>query len=98
MLRFALCVVLAACAQARSEPTRGPVETALHEARRGPIETTARELYADFTRPDAEGFVLLDKYRDGARFTATTRSVPSGLLPKLVQGDAPLPSTLRTRQ
>ncbi len=75
MLRFALCVVLAACAQARSEPTRGPVETALHEARRGPVETTARELFADFTRPDADGFVLLDKYRDGARFTATLKTV-----------------------
>lgn len=75
MLRFALCVVLASCANARSEPTRGPVETALHDHRRGPVETTARALFEDFTRPDADGLVLLDKYRDGARFTATLKTV-----------------------
>lgn len=75
MIRLVLCVVLAACANARSEPTRGPVETALHHHRRGPVQTTARELFADFTQPDADGLVLLDKYRDGARFTATLKTV-----------------------
>ena len=42
---------------------------------RGPVHTTPRELFDDFTRPDADGLALADKYRNGATFTATIKTV-----------------------
>ena len=41
----------------------------------GPVKTTPRELFADFTKPDADGLALLDKYREGATFTGMLRTV-----------------------
>jgi hypothetical protein len=41
----------------------------------GPVKTTPRDLFADFTRPDADGLALLDKYRDGATFTGMLKTV-----------------------
>ena len=37
--------------------------------------TTPKQLFDDFTSPDTDGLVLLDKYRDGATFTATIKTV-----------------------
>lgn len=78
MLRLWLCIVLAACAKTPGEATRDPEAPAVRPTAskpRGPVQTTARELFDDFTRPDADGLALLDKYRDGARFTATIKTV-----------------------
>ena len=41
----------------------------------GAVKTTPRELFADFTRPDADGLALLDKYREGATFTGMLKTV-----------------------
>jgi hypothetical protein len=41
----------------------------------GPVKTTPRELFADFTEPDADGLALADKYRDGATFTGMLKTV-----------------------
>jgi hypothetical protein len=41
----------------------------------GPVKTTPRDLFADFTKPDADGLALLDKYRDGATFTGMLKTV-----------------------
>lgn len=85
MKGLVLCLALAACAtkpsdrppearaaptRHRAQPTRGPAQPM-----RGPIKTTPQALFADFTRPEADGWVLLDKYRDGATFTATIKTV-----------------------
>jgi len=80
MKRLVLCLGLAACAtkpsdrqpEARAAPPQAPAD---RTHTRGPVKTTPRELFADFTRPDADGVVLLDKYRDGATFTATIKTV-----------------------
>ena len=37
--------------------------------------TTPKQLFDDFTSADTDGLTLLDKYRDGARFTATIKTV-----------------------
>src|SRR5687768_11488318 len=75
MHRIGLCVVIAACTNTSSELRRMPAvaappveRTVPHE----PVKTTPRELFEDFTRPDG---ALLDKYRHGATFTATTKTV-----------------------
>jgi len=74
-----LCLALAACATNPREhpPEAGAVTHApkAHPPTRGPVHTTPRELFVDFTRPDADGVLLLDKYRDGATFTATIKTV-----------------------
>jgi hypothetical protein len=60
-----LLVLLAAC-------------TTQHKAHvpvAGAVKTTPRELFADFTRPDADGLALLDKYREGATFTGMLKTV-----------------------
>jgi hypothetical protein len=41
----------------------------------GPVATTPHQLFEDFTRPDADGLALLDKYAGGATFTATIKTV-----------------------
>ena len=41
----------------------------------GPVATTPHALFEDFTRPDADGLALLDKYAGGATFTATIKTV-----------------------
>ena len=41
----------------------------------GAVKTTPRELFADFTKPDADGLALLDKYREGATFTGMLKTV-----------------------
>ena len=76
MSRLLVCVALIACATKSAEPsTRGPEARAArirhHAPQRGPVHTTPRELFEDFTRPDADGRALIDKYREGATFTAT---------------------------
>jgi hypothetical protein len=40
-----------------------------------PVKTTPRDLFADFTKPDADGLALIDKYRDGATFTGMLKTV-----------------------
>src|SRR5262245_9643001 len=76
MPRFVLCLAVAACAMEprREPPTRAPAPERLARppCRWGPVATTPRELFADFTRPDA---ALLDKYAGGATFTATIKAV-----------------------
>jgi hypothetical protein len=79
MKRVVLCAILIACAKP-SEPSaapRGPAERAArmrhHAPHRGPVRTTPAQLFADFTRPD--GFALHDKYRNGATFTATVKTI-----------------------
>lgn len=67
-----VCCVLVACASPRGEPTR---RRAHHEPARGPVLTTPKQLFDDFTSPDTNGIALLDKYRDGATFTATIKTV-----------------------
>jgi hypothetical protein len=42
------------------------------DAPHGPLNTTPQELFEDFTGPDG---ALLDKYRHGARFTGTIKTV-----------------------
>ena len=83
--RLAVCVVLLACAKP-TEPAAGPIARSPadraarmrhHAPRRGPVHTTPQQLFEDFTRPDADGLALLDKYRDGARFTATIKTIGS---------------------
>jgi hypothetical protein len=71
MTRLVLCLALVACASPRSEPAR----RRHHEIARGPVQTTPKQLFDDFTSPDTDGLVLLDKYRDGATFTATIKTV-----------------------
>lgn len=78
MKAVVLCLVVAACASSRSEPARRQHEPTVRRDRpriRGPVHTTAKQLFEDFTRPEADGLVLLDKYRDGATFTATIKTV-----------------------
>ena len=81
MKRLVLCAVLIACAKP-AEPfasPRGPADRAArfrhHAPRRGPVRTTPQALFADFIRPDANGLALHDKYRDGATFTATIKTI-----------------------
>jgi hypothetical protein len=79
-MRLLWCVALVACATKSAEPsTRTPEARAArmrhYAPQRGPVRTTARELFEDFTRPSADGLELLDKYREGARFTAIVRTV-----------------------
>jgi hypothetical protein len=57
------------------EPVRGPVQTTSREPVRGPVQTTPQRLFDDFTSPHTDGMALLDKYRDGATFTATIKTV-----------------------
>jgi hypothetical protein len=80
MLRLALWIAsVFACANPH-EPARSPDASRAarirhHAPKRGPVHTTPRALFEDFTRPDADGFALADKYRDGATFTATIKTV-----------------------
>jgi hypothetical protein len=80
MVRLALCIAsLFACANphepARSPDARRAARIRHHAPKRAPVQTTPRALFEDFTRPDADGFALADKYRDGATFTATIKTV-----------------------
>ncbi|HEY5944206.1 MAG TPA: hypothetical protein VIV40_01885 [Kofleriaceae bacterium] len=80
MKGLVLCIALCACAKESREPTPArpatrPPPTPSRTVHRGPVKTTPRQLFDDFTRPDADGIVLLDKYRDGATFTATIKTV-----------------------
>jgi hypothetical protein len=82
-----LWLVLVGCAKDTSEPppraaARGSPAPARSAAMprsvafpRVPVKTTPRELFADFTRPEADGVALAVKYRDGATFTATIKTV-----------------------
>jgi hypothetical protein len=74
MMRVWLCLALAACANKPSEPPR-VTEPPRRPERHGPVHTTPYELFCDFTRPDADGLALLDKYAGGATFTATIKTV-----------------------
>ncbi|HEY5923382.1 MAG TPA: hypothetical protein VIV11_17000 [Kofleriaceae bacterium] len=73
------CLVLLACTKTSEPAPRGPAARAArmrhHAPQRGPVLTTPQQLFADFTRPDADGIALLDKYRHGATFTATIKTV-----------------------
>jgi hypothetical protein len=62
---------------ASAAPTRvRPPATKLEAPKPGgPVKTSPRELFADFTKPDADGLALLDKYRDGATFTGMLKTV-----------------------
>ena len=71
MLRIAVGLVVLACA---AGCTRSAAEPPARAAP-GPVRTTAQQLFQDFTRPDADGLALLDKYRDGVTFTATIKTV-----------------------
>jgi hypothetical protein len=62
----------ASAAPARVRPAATKLET---PTTGGPVKTTPRELFADFTKPDADGLALLDKYRDGATFTGMLKTV-----------------------
>lgn len=64
MTRLALWLALAAC-----------TSSAASNQQRGPVATTPRALFDDFTRPEADGPALLDKYATGATFTATIKTV-----------------------
>ena len=80
MHRIGVCVVIAACTKTSSEPRRMPEVAAApavveRTLPRAPVKTTPRELFTDFTRPDADGVALIDKYRHGATFTATIKTV-----------------------
>lgn len=35
----------------------------------GPVATNPKDLFADFTKPNADGMALLDKYHEGATFS-----------------------------
>ena len=71
MMRIAVGLIVlayaAACTRSAAEPPP--------RAAPGPVRTTPHQLFEDFTRPDADGLVLLDKYRDGVTFTATIKTV-----------------------
>lgn len=60
-----LCAALVACAKTSAEPAPVP----------RPVHTTPRALFRDFTNPAADTLVLADKYRGGATFTATIKTV-----------------------
>ena len=77
MKGLVLCLALAACAtNPRERPPEARVTQPMpHLPTRGPVHTTPRELFVDFTRPAADGVLLLEKYRDGATFTATIKTV-----------------------
>ena len=66
MKGFVVWLALVACASPRSEPARRQA---------GPVMTTPKRLFDDFTSADTDGITLLDKYRDGVRFTATIKTV-----------------------
>ena len=74
-----MCLVLLACTKTSEPAPRGPEARAArmrhHAPQRGPVRTTPQQLFADFTRPDSDGLALLDKYRHGATFTATIKTV-----------------------
>lgn len=40
-----------------------------------PVKTTPKDLFAEFTDPKADGMKLLDKYQNGATFTAPVKTV-----------------------
>jgi len=81
MKRIVLFAILIACAKPAEPSPRGPADRAArirhHAPRRGPVVTTPQALFADFTRPEADGLALLDKYRDGATFTAIIHTIGS---------------------
>ena len=83
-MRIALLLLLAlsipACKKQQVEASaHAHAAPATHEppapVTAGPVKTTPRELFADFTKPDADGLALLDKYRDGATFTGMLQTV-----------------------
>lgn len=47
----------------------------------GALKTTPADLFADFTKPNADGMALLDKYHDGATFTAKVKTAPGDAAP-----------------
>ena len=78
MKGFVVWVALVGCASPRSEPARRQDRAAAATTRAnaiGPVLTTPKRLFDDFTSADTDGMTLLDKYRDGARFTATIKTV-----------------------
>jgi hypothetical protein len=40
-----------------------------------PVATNPKDLFAEFTKPDADGMALIEKYRAGATFTGKIKSV-----------------------
>jgi hypothetical protein len=73
MKGFVVWLVLVGCASPRGEPSRRRATD--RPPARGPVITTPKQLFDDFTSPNSDGMVLLDKYRDGAQFTATIKTV-----------------------
>lgn len=51
-------------AEAKVEPAAEPAAAA-----GTPVATNPKDLFADFTKPDADGMALLTKYENGATFT-----------------------------
>jgi hypothetical protein len=79
---LALLVSIAGCKDHHPEATANAAPPPTRSAPKleapkpgGPLKTTPRELFADFTKPDADGLALLDKYRDGATFTGMLKTV-----------------------
>jgi hypothetical protein len=62
-------------AQPPSRAKLPPAHASRPMHRLGPVTTTPRELFEDFTRPDADGIALVDKYAGGVAFTATIKTV-----------------------
>lgn len=81
MKRVVLCLALVGCMKESPERAGRPVDSAVagdpHDPVRPvrPVRTTPRQLVEDFTRPEADGLALLDKYAGGATFTATIKTV-----------------------
>ena len=67
-------LALAACskkADDKSAPGGGGTAKAAEPAAPagGPVKSTPKDLFADFSDPNADGMKLLDKYHDGATFS-----------------------------
>ena len=61
-------------APAASAPTAGKsAEPA--PAAAAPVKTNPKDLFAEFTNPAVDGLVLYEKYKPGATFTGTVKSV-----------------------
>ena len=84
LLSCSLVLSMTACKKQQAEGTANaspsahrvaPATTAEAPTAGGPVKTTPKDLFADFTKPDADGLALLDKYRDGATFTGMLKTV-----------------------
>ena len=84
VLSLSLALSLVACkdkkegGEASSKATAtaaDPAAKSAEPAAATPVKTDAKALFTEFTKPDADGMALLDKYRPGVTVTGAIKSV-----------------------